>query len=233
MNNSKVIELAAGANTLLKATSRSGVGFIQQVVGLPAAQVMAYDYAYDASGKISLDPNTGLPQRGELKSYGSAYAKWIAGFSNTFTYKQISLSVLVDGKWGGKIFSTSDYYGYVFGLHEATLVDREGNFGTTAQPANAATYYSTIASNASKLFVQDASFIKFRSVTLGYTLPANLFNGAIKSATISLVGRNLFYFMKRTDNIDPESSYSAYAPGMEMGGVPTTRTYGFNLNVKF
>ncbi|MGY4537178.1 TonB-linked SusC/RagA family outer membrane protein [Mucilaginibacter sp. UYNi724] len=232
INNSKIIALAPGSNTYLLATSRSGNGFIQHVVGLPAAQVMAYDYKYDASGNIAVDPNTGLPQRGDLKSYGSAYAKWIAGFNNTFTYKRFSMSVLVDGKWGGHIFATSDYYGYVFGLHQATMVDRLKNFGTTAQPINAASYYSTLANNVSKLFVQDASFIKFRSVTFGYTIPS-LFNGAIKSATISVVGRNLFYIMKKTDNIDPESSYSAFAPGMELGGVPTTRTYGVNLNVKF
>ncbi|MET3980513.1 TonB-linked SusC/RagA family outer membrane protein [Mucilaginibacter sp. UYP25] len=233
VNTSKVIELATGTNRLLLATSRSGVGFTQQVAGLPANQVMAYDYAYDASGNIAIDPNTGLPSKGELKAYGSAYAKWIAGFSNTFTYKSLSLSVLVDGKWGGKIFSTTDYYGYVFGLHEATTINRLGNFGTTAKPTNAATYYNNLANNVSKLFVQDASFIKFRSVTLGYTLPANLFKGAVKSATISLVGRNLFYIMKKTDNIDPESSYSAFAQGIESGGLPTTRTYGLNLSVKF
>jgi hypothetical protein len=233
VNNSKVLELATGTNQLLLATSRSGVGFTQQVVGLPANQVMAYDYAYDASGKIAVDPNTGLPTRGELKAYGSAYAKWIAGFSNTFTYKNLSLSFLIDGKWGGKIFSTTDYYGYVFGLHEATTVNRLGNFGTTAAPINAATYYNSLANNVSKLFVQDASFIKFRSVTLGYSLPSNLFHGAVKGATISLVGRNLFYIMKKTDNIDPESSYSAFAQGIESGGLPSTRTYGLNLSVKF
>jgi hypothetical protein len=233
INNSKVLELATGTDKLLLATSRSGVGFTQHVVGLPAAQVMAYDYAYDASGKIKVDPNTNLPMRGELKPYGSAYAKWLVGFNNTLTYDKFSLSFLVDGKFGGKIFSTTDYYGYFFGLHKATLVNRTGNFGTTASPQNAANYYSTLANNVSKLMVQDASFIKLRSVTIGYTLPANLFNGAVKTATISLVGRNLFYIHKKTDNIDPESSYSAYAQGIESGGLPTTRTYGLNLSVKF
>ncbi|RVU00964.1 SusC/RagA family TonB-linked outer membrane protein [Mucilaginibacter limnophilus] len=233
INNSKVLALANGTDNYLLATSRSGVGFTQDVVGLPIAQVMAYDYAYDANGNISLDPNTGLPLRGKLTPYGSAYAKWIGGITNTFNYKQFSLSFLIDGKFGGKIYSTSNYYGYIFGLHKATLENRTGNFGTDAKPINAATYYSTLANNVSKLFVQDASFIKFRSINFSYNLPDNLFNGAVKTATISLVGRNLFYIMKKTDNIDPESSYSAYAQGIESGGLPTTRTYGLNLSVKF
>ncbi|MDB5010335.1 MAG: SusC/RagA family TonB-linked outer membrane protein, partial [Mucilaginibacter sp.] len=158
----------------------------------------------------------------------SAYAKWVAGWSNEFSYKRFTLSFLIDGKFGGKIFSATDYYGYVLGLHQATLVNREALVGTAAS-----TYYSTLASNVSSLFVQDATFIKLRQATLGYTFPVNLFNGAIKSASLSLVARNLFYLLKRTDNIDPESDYSYNAQGLELGGVPATRTYGLNLNVKF
>jgi hypothetical protein len=58
-------------------------------------------------------------------------------------------------------------------------------------------------------------------------------NDAVKSITVSFVARNLFILMKKTDNIDPESNFSNYAPGLELGGVPPVRTYGFNLNVKF
>ncbi len=233
VNSSKVLSLATGTDRLLIAQSRSGVGYTEQIVGLPANQVVAADFAFDNSGKVVVDPNTNLPISGPLKAYGSAFAKWIAGFSNIFTYKKFSLSVLIDGKWGGKIFSTSDYFGYVFGLHEATLVNRTGNFGTVARPINAATYYNNLANNNAGLFVQDASFIKLRSITLGYTFPGNLLGGAIKDITLSAVGRNLFYLKKRTDNIDPESSYSVFATGIESGGMPTTRTYGLNLSVKF
>jgi hypothetical protein len=187
---------------------------------------MAFDYQRDGSGNIVKDPN-GVPVQGPLKAYGSAYAKWIAGWNNEFSYKKFTLSVMIDGKFGGKIFSATDYYGYFLGLHQATLANRE-TLGTTA-----ASYYQTLANNVSGLFVQDASFIKLRQATLAYVLPANMFHGAIKTASISLVARNLFYLLKRTDNIDPESDYSYNAEGLELGGVPATRTYGLNLNVKF
>jgi hypothetical protein len=94
-------------------------------------------------------------------------------------------------------------------------------------------YYTTLAGNVSKLFVYDASFIKFRQLTLGYSLPARMFGEKIQGATLSLVGRNLFTLMKKTDNIDPEASYSGYTQGLELGGVPPVRSYGLNLNVKF
>ena len=173
---------------------------------------------------------SGVPSRGPLKPFGSAYSKWIAGWSNDFTYKNFHLSFLIDGKFGGKIFSGTDYRGYFFGLDKATLVNREGKFGNNI---DAATYYSTLASNVSRLFVLDASFIKFRQIVFGYTFPSKLFHKGIKGASISLVGRNLFYIMKKTDNIDPEADYTPNAYGLELGGVPPSRTFGVNLNLKF
>jgi len=225
INNNKVLALAAGQTSLPVSTSRTGNGFTQDIVGLPANQIMAFDYLRDATGKILLDGN-GVPQQGALKSYGSAYAKWIAGWSNEFSYKRFTMSFLIDGKFGGKLFSATDYYGYVLGLHQATLANR------AALGVNASTYYTTLANNVSSLFVENASFIKFRQIAFGYNFPGKLFNNAIKGANLSLVGRNLFYLLKRTDNIDPESDYSSNAAGLELGGVPATRTFGLNLSVK-
>ena len=234
VNNNKVISLAAGASSLAVGTSRTGNGFTQDVVGLAADQVMAFDYKRDPTGKtIIVDPNTNIPVQGDLKAFGSAYGKWMGGWTNEVTYKRLSVSFLIDGKFGGKVFSATDFYGYFFGLHKATLVNREGNFGTAANPINAATYYSTLAGNVSRLFVQDASFIKLRQVSISYSLPAKLFNNVIQGATVSLVARNLFYLMKKTDNIDPEAAFTANAQGLELGGVPPSRTYGLNLNFKF
>ncbi|HEY6902055.1 MAG TPA: SusC/RagA family TonB-linked outer membrane protein, partial [Puia sp.] len=122
--------------------------------------------------------------------------------------------------------------GYVFGLHKATLVNREGNFGTAGNPINAGTYYSQLASNVSRLFVEDASFIKFRQLAFSYSIPSKAFNNRIQGLTVSLVARNLFYIMRKTQNIDPEASYTVNAPGLELGGVPPTRTYGLNLSFK-
>lgn len=226
INNNKVVSLAAGQTSLPGGTSRSGNGFTQNIVGLPIAQIMAFDYKRDGSGNIVKD-GAGIPVQGDLIPYGSAYSKWVAGFSNEFNYKRFNLSFMIDGKFGGKIFSATDYYGYVLGLHQATLANRE-TLGT-----NASTYYTTLANNVSSLFVQDASFIKMRQALFGYTFPTNMLHGSIKALAISLVARNLFYIMKRTDNIDPESNYTSAAEGLELGGVPATRTYGLNLSVKF
>jgi hypothetical protein len=233
VNDNKVVSLTEGQAELAVGTSRTGVGFTRHIVGLAANQVMAFDYKYDATGKVVVAAD-GVPVRGDLVAWGSAYSKQTLGWNNEFSFKDFNLSFLIDGKFGGKVFSATDYYGYFFGLHQNTLVDREKNFNPNAGPAtNSQAYYTQLAANVSKEFVYDASFIKFRQFTLGYNLPAKLLNNKIKGASLSLVARNLFIIMKKTDNIDPEASYSGYAQGLELGGVPPTRSYGLNLNVKF
>jgi TonB-linked SusC/RagA family outer membrane protein len=229
-NKNTVLSLAAGQQQSVYATSRSGVGFVGQIVGKPFGQVLAYDYKYNADGSVATTTN-GVPVRGELTSYGTAFHPLTAGWSNDFAFKRLTLGVLIDGKFGGKIFSATDYYGTVFGLRKETLVNREGTFG--ADKVDAATYYGTLANNVSKDFVQDASFIKLRQVTLGYSFPSALFGNHIQRLNLSLVARNLFFISRKTDNIDPEGSYNAFSQGLELGGVPPSRTYGVNLSAKF
>jgi TonB-linked SusC/RagA family outer membrane protein len=231
MNENTVLELAAGQSSLLVASSRTGGGFTADIVGKAADQIEAFDYSRDASGNILVDAN-GVPKHGALKPYGSAYGKWTAGFNNEFNFGRLNLSFLIDGKFGGKVFSGTEYYAYQYGLTKTTLPGRETGFGpgnaTTAQ-----TYYATFGANVTNQFVQNSSFIKFRQVTLGYTFPGSMFNNVIQGATISLVGRNLFYLMKKTTDIDPEASYGTVSQGLELGGVLPTRIYGLSLNVKF
>ncbi|MCW3463908.1 SusC/RagA family TonB-linked outer membrane protein [Chitinophaga nivalis] len=230
MNNNTVLELAAGQSSLLVAESRVDNVSIANMIGLPVNQIIATDYKRDESGKVLVDAN-GAPLKGESKNYGSGYHKWTGGWNNEFSYKRFNFSFLIDGKFGGKVFAATDYYAYGFGLHKATLEGRDKKYGSAnAEPQ---TYYTKMRENVTSLFVQDASFIKLRQVTLGYTFPSRWFNNVIQSATLSLVGRNLLILMKKTDNIDPESAYSNVAQGLELGGVPPTRSYGFNLNVKF
>jgi len=231
-NENTVLALAAGQSTLPVATSRTGVGFTEDVVGKAADQVEAFDYKYDANGKIVTDPVTGIPVQGALKTYGSAYGKWSGGFSNNFTYGRLNLSFLIDTKLGGKVFAGDEYYAYENGLSQATLPGRTTGFGPN-NVTSAENYYTTLGNNVSSLFVQNSSFIKFRQLTFGYNFPASMFNNAIQGINISLVGRNLFYLMKKTTDIDPEASYGTLSQGLQLGGLPPTKTFGLSLNVKF
>lgn len=233
VNDNKVRRMAEGTTLMPMGASRTGFGFIQHQLGLPSFQVMAYDYRYDDAGDI-VYLESGVPDRGELIPMGSAIPKWTAGWNNEFNYKRLNLSFLIDGKWGAKIFSGTDFYGYTNGLHQNTLENREGNFAPegSSTVTEASTYYTQLVQNVSKLVVEDADFIKIRQIIVGYTFPS-LFDDKVKSLNISAVARNPFFLMRKAQNIDPEASYSSVVPGMELGGVPAIRSFGVNLSVKF
>jgi len=214
------------------------------IKGLPGPQIMAYDYVYK-NGKIVVDAS-GIPvQAAERTPMGSVLPKFYGGFNNEFTYKNFNFSFLIDYRFGNKVLSATNYYTIFRGLNQITLAGRETGVvadGVTADGAAntvnvpAQTYYQNLARRISSLNVMDGSFIKLRQVTLGYSINPKIFgNTPIKAVELSLVCRNLFTFLKYTDNIDPEAGFSpilSYA-GIEGNSLPSTRTYGFNLNVKF
>ncbi|AFD08714.1 SusC/RagA family TonB-linked outer membrane protein [Solitalea canadensis] len=227
VNNSEVVSLASDLTSIQIGIGRTETAFIQQIVGKEASQVMAFDYSRDESGNILRDAN-GVPLRGNLIAYGSGNYKYNTGLSNEFYYKRFNLSFLIDGKWGAKIFSGTNAYATGAGLTQATLIDRDKS-GFDAQ-----SYYANFGSNVSGQFVEDASFIKLRQVILGYDFPLSMFNNKIQGLKISFVARNLAVLMKHTSNIDPESNYNnSAAQGLELAGVPSTRSFGLNLNFKF
>ena len=240
-----VLDIDGETNAAIQTgTYRPGNAFIEVVKGYSVAQIMAYDYKYDAKGNVIIGAN-GIPEQGELKAYGSGLPKIYGGWSNDFHYKHWDASFLIDYKFGNKVLSATEYYSYQYGLNKATLVGRETGVvatGVTEDGAvntknvDAQTYYSGLISNVSKLSVLDGSFIKFRQATFGYTFtPQVLGKMPFSSISVNLVARNLFTIMKHTPNIDPENTFSsevAYA-GVEGGSLPYTRTYGFNVNFKF
>ena len=87
-----------------------------------------------------------------------------------------------------------------------------------------------------ELDVYDASYVKLRDVTINYNFPASWFeSNFISSASLALVGRNLWLIYSGVPNIDPESSFTSNNNGLgqEYAAMPTTRSVGFNLKVSF
>ena len=123
------------------------------------------------------------------------------------------------------------------------VVDGVVNTGTAsdpvytknATPVDPQQYWNSIYNNTPAPFIYDASYVKLREVSLGYTLPKSFFNGAkINSIYISAFARNLLTFNKDLPNVDPESMYtSGNGQGFEYGSLPFRRSYGFNVKVTF
>jgi len=235
--SSKVLSLGGQQEiTLGSATPDWGsIAYIQQVVGKAPQQIIAESPATDASGHIIINPVTATPDPSASvpKDFGSAIDPFSAGVTNTFKINHFSLSFQIDGKFGGKLFSNTNFVAYVQGLSKATLPGRNLLYGTEGDYP--ATYYGNWANADQGLFVYDASFIKFRRISMGYDFPAKLFDNKIHNIGLSFFVRNVFTIMKHTPNIDPEASYSAsvYSQGLESAEVPYSRNFGLNLNVKF
>ncbi len=222
--------------TLGSATPDWGsIAHIQQIVGKTPLQIIALTPATDDNGKTVINPAHGAPDPASAvpKDFGAAISPWTAGLNNSFKYGHFILSFLIDGKFGGKVFSNTNFVAYVQGLAKETVPGRDKTYGTEGDAPSQ--YYSNWANANQGMFVYDASFIKFRQIIFGYDFPAKWFHNKVQGARLSFVTRNVFTIMKHIPNIDPESSYSSsiYSLGLESAQVPYSRTMGFNLNIKF
>jgi hypothetical protein len=108
-------------------------------------------------------------------------------------------------------------------------------FTKTLTPGEARNHWSQLGERAQENFVYDASFVKLRQLTFGYSLPTRfLTKTPVRTLMVSFVARNLAILYKNTPNIDPESSYqSGNNQGLDYFGMPASRTFGFNLRASF
>lgn len=249
-NKSKILSLLPGQNSFVTQQSRPGLYgdggvpvYITQQVGKNYGMIQGTTYVKNAKGQIVYDDN-GLPEVGPIADLGRSIAPIGTGISNGFQYKNFHLDILVDGKFGGRINGGSYNLDYVSGLAKATLPGREtgvvgkgvtesGAPNTVNVPAQ--TYYTYLADNIAQQFVYKSDFIKLRQIVLGYSLPQSLTGRLkIREIRVSFVARDLFTLYSKVPLVDPESTYLiGNVQGLEQWGLPATRSFGLNLNVKF
>ena len=245
-NINKVVKLGEAKEPLFVSESRNGDAIIKHVVGEPFGSIMGYTYNRNDKGELIVDAS-GLPSKdGELKVLGNGTHDTNLGFSGNIKYKNFSFRFLIDSKFGGEIYSSTNSDMIKRGSHKNTLNYRETGLivkGVTSSgaknteyinPSRVDDYYGRLGS-ISEEFIYDASFIKLREIAIGYKIPNSLISGSfINSASISAVGRNLLLLWSKVDNIDPESNYtSGNGQGIETYGLPPVRTFGLNINLKF
>jgi len=241
--DNKVLKTDAAGNNVTLGTYRPLNANTAFVKGLPGPQILAHDYVYDGSGNIVVD-GSGLPEQGGLIPMGSVLPKYYGGLNNSLSYKNLNLSFLLDYNFGNKILSATSYYAIYRGLSQLTLEGRETGITTgvtesgekNTVSASAQDYYQRLAT-ISRVNVLNGDYIKLRQIMLGYTFGEQYFRNipVFSGVQISLVARNLVTLLKHSDNIDPEAGFNAslsYA-GIEGTSLPTTRTFGFNVNFKF
>lgn len=243
-NKNTLIQLAEGLDTRLLGKNRENNAFVYLQKGLPFGIIKTYALQRDDKGQLVLNDD-GTYRRGALVNAGSGVSPYAMGFNNSFSYKNFNLQFLLDGRFGGKMFSSTELESYWFGLNKNTLQGRDGPGFTVSgvkadgtpitKTVNAEDYWISLAFSDPERFVYDASFVKLRSLTLSYTIPVQrIKNTPVKGLTLSLVARNLALLYSKMPNVDPESNYNnTNAQGLERFGAPPTRSYGINLQVNF
>ncbi|MSP08202.1 MAG: SusC/RagA family TonB-linked outer membrane protein [Chitinophagaceae bacterium] len=262
-NKNNVLSLYPGISTFRLGDDRN-IAVVAEV-GKPFGALIGTNFAWqrDASGNRLIDPATGLPIRSAtpVNEYlGNSMPDWIGGLSNSFKYKSIGFSVLLDIRQGGKVFSNTLREGLTYGTITKTLEGRDGSYiaeGVVAQKDGTGKWVSTGAANAkgvtaqaywnsvaadkdnlvSSELINDASYISVREVNLSYQLdPKLLKNTAFKKVYLGLYGRNLFYLQRFTDGFAPEAAsfnVNNSSLGLESTSLPMLRNIGIRTTLEF
>jgi TonB-linked SusC/RagA family outer membrane protein len=257
--------------------SSGGVDILASV-GQAYGALYGTAYQRDGNGNIVVGAN-GLPKADPQKQVLGHYTPdYLAGLTNTLTYKNLEFSFLVDASVGGELFSGTNRTGNYTGVLAQTLPGRDAangglNYYTTTStgsvktllPAGAtapvgaqvfddgmifngvyadgtrntsvlsAQEYYKASYNISEAYVYSSTFVKLREVKLAYNFNRSLVKKfGLQGASITAVGRNLFFIYKDAPNIDPETAFNTgNAQGLESLSLPTTRSFSLNVNLKF
>jgi TonB-linked SusC/RagA family outer membrane protein len=233
------MDIGYGGNATLMAT-----------VGGTTGDIYGFGFKRAPDGQV-IYTKDGLPARPENIQYiGNAYADWKGGILNEVSYKNLRLSILIDGQYGGIVYSQTHHKmseqgklkhtlrgredGFIVG--EGVVENADGTFSPNTKQVLLPDYYADYYRRAnveSNSF--DASYVKLREARIEFTMPSKwLSRTPLQQASIALYGRDLLMI---TDfpMFDPETAAlngSTLLPGIEMGQLPTPRTYGLNINLK-
>ncbi|CAL1520038.1 SusC/RagA family TonB-linked outer membrane protein [Chitinophaga sp. MM2321] len=247
-NRNKLIELAPqlrGDYTITPKGDNVNSYTLKLHEGSSFGDIYGVKFQRAEDGSIMVD-DAGKPMTatGAQSFLGNPTPKFLLGWNNTLTFKQFSLNVLIDGRFGGKVMSITQAMLDEYGVSQATENARDnGGVDIAATKASggkfsgkipASTFYGVVGGRAgiTEYYMYDATNVRLRELAIGYTIP--LHATFIKDLKIGLVGRNLFFFTKKAP-YDPEMSMSTDngVQGVDVFGLPSTRSFGLNLKCAF
>lgn len=261
-NDNKILRTAYDAKTGKENVIATYVGGVQVLYkeGGSMGDMYVTDLKRDANGYYFVSDDGELSMETESeKTYGkfvgNQNAKWQMGWSNTFTWKDLTLSFLINGRIGGKVLSMTESYLDGYGLSQRTadarLYAEKNNiyadpcYGNNllgialddgsgrVVPIDA--YYNSVGGVTPQdieRYLYSGTNFRLRELSLGYTF-RNLF-GQNKNLSLSFIARNLFFIYKDAP-VDPDVSLSTGTGlgAFEVFNMPSSRSFGFSLNVNF
>jgi TonB-linked SusC/RagA family outer membrane protein len=258
-NRNQLLSLIDGVETLqLGAFPFNGVS-LNAVVGERYGQIRGTNYVFDDQGNKVVGANGSYLETPNVENLGSILPDFNMGIRNSISYKNFRLSALIDIQQGGKFRSLTNIWGNYSGILEQTArgnireegVILPGVTGNVTFNDDGSYTVSNTAENTTVISAQqegqdyffgndnqnvfDADYVKLRELNLSYTFNNEWFGGFVKDVQLSAFGRNLAVWGLDNDNFDPEiaTGGSGNVQGSEGGSIPSTLSYGLNLQLKF
>ncbi len=242
LNRNKILSLGEGVSHFFVTDPGAPTLLPSQVIKVGESVGAFYIYQFDG-----VDPETGLPQYKDQnhdgrisQDYdrviaGSSQPKFLASMLNSFRYKDLDLSVFLNASYGNSVFNWT----------RANLELGTGYTGAVAKlldrwtPDNKITDMHKAMENPSVTlsdrFLEDASFLRLKGLTLGYTVPqALLAKIKVKSLRVYLTGNNLVTWTRYT-GYDPEvntNEQNSLSTGIDRSAYPNAKSVTFGLNIK-
>ena len=247
-NENKVKSLVEGIEGDQMILGQSGTVYQIAKVGGSSTALYGEKFVRNEAGQIIYDAKTGVPLKNGLIEYvGDATPKWRAGFTNEIKFKTLRFSFTLDGQYGGIVYSQTYHKmmeqgkladslpgredGYIIG--NGVVLNADGTYSPNTTKADVATYYAEYNRRAnveSNSF--EASYLKLRDVSLTFDFPKRLLSKTgLQALSLTVYGRDLFT-ISDFPLYDPETASlngNTYVPGVEMGQMPSTATYGVTL----
>ncbi len=247
LNRSKVIELysTTGADGKIKSIDTLNfaiAGSYEQKLAIGGSMSAIY-----TTSRLTQDPrnqyvilNPGVSVDNTSYIYaGDADPKYTLGFNNSFTFKNFNLSFLIFARVGGVGVSATQAMMDAYGVSQVSAEARNrGYVNINGAPyADVKDYYTTMGSGLNGVlgyYVYDATNVRLREFSIGYTVPGKIFGDVVKSLKVALTGNNLFMFYNKSP-FDPESTASSgtFYQGIDYFKQPSYRSVGFNVRVQF
>lgn len=213
------------------------------------------DEASPYFGKLILD-NTGLPTgNAEIEKIGDQQAHMLIGVTNSFAYKGVSMSFLIDSRIGGNIFSATNLYMQSAGtaavtapggkredfIVEGVILDGNNQYQTNNISVTPQLYWQRVATSTGNLGISeaniyDATNIRLRNVQLNYDFSKkSLARTPFTRVKVGVSVNNALMIVSHLNGVDPESVFatSTNATGFESAAPPTSRTVLFNFTLGF
>ncbi|HYX07932.1 MAG TPA: SusC/RagA family TonB-linked outer membrane protein [Bacteroidales bacterium] len=249
-NKQIVNKLAPGLDTYMLTSGWSGLQIKAQEGD--AFGLYGSGWKRNENGEFVINVNTGLREITPDQRFGNIFPDWTMGVNNMLSYKGLQLSFLIDIRQGGVFYSGTVSDLRTLGLTAETLENRgqvfidkgvnelsDGSYVPNTTPVQSMQNfwgnYASTSNTEGNVF--DASYVKLREVKFAYSLPSKwLGNTFFNSVALGVEGRNIWIINDHVPHVDPEMNFfgpNEVGEGVEFSSIPSTRSFGFNVNLTF